>query len=75
MKCIICQNGETAHGHTVVTLTRGEFVIVFKHVPTEICQNCGEEYTDANTTRSLFSIANGSFDKDVVVDLRDYKTA
>lgn len=75
MKCTICKNGESVHGDSVVTPTRGEFVIVFKHVPAEICQNCGKEYTDENTTRSLLSVANDSFDKGVVVDVRDYKAA
>ncbi len=75
MKCAICKSGETLPGFTVVTLTRGEFVIVFKHVPAEICQNCGEEYTNNDTTSNLLSIANDSFEKGVVVDVRDYKAA
>jgi YgiT-type zinc finger domain-containing protein len=75
MKCVICKSGETQPGHTVVTLTRGEFVIVFKNVPAEVCQNCGEEYVNDRTTTTLLSIANDSFEKGVVVDIRDYKAA
>ena len=75
MKCAICKSGETLPGHTVVTLTREEFVIVFKRVPADICQNCGEEYTDEKIVDTLLSIANDSFAKGVVVDVRDYKAA
>ncbi|MCU7491931.1 MAG: type II toxin-antitoxin system MqsA family antitoxin [Ignavibacteria bacterium] len=75
MKCVICKSGETQPGRTVVTLTRGEFVIVFKNVPAGICQNCGEEYVNDKTTAALLSIANDSFEKGVVVDVRDYKAA
>jgi YgiT-type zinc finger domain-containing protein len=75
MKCAICKNGETLPGHTTVTLTREESVIVFKHVPADICQNCGEEYTDDKTVNTLLSVANDSYAKGVVVDVRDYKAA
>lgn len=75
MKCSICKTGETKPGFTVVTLTKKEFVIVFKEVPAEICQNCGEEYVDENTSRALLSAANDSFEKGVAVDIRDFKAA
>jgi len=75
MKCSICKTGETQPGYTVVTLTKEEFVIVFKDVPAEICQNCGEEYVNEKTSSTLLSIANDSFEKGVMVDIRDFKAA
>jgi YgiT-type zinc finger domain-containing protein len=44
MKCVICKHGETKPGFTTVTLTRDESVFVFKGVPADICQDCGEYY-------------------------------
>ena len=44
MRCLICRHGETLSGFTTVTLTRDEAVVVFKAVPADICQNCGEYY-------------------------------
>lgn len=75
MKCAVCKNGETEKGYTTVTFTRDGFVIVFKNVPADICQNCGEEYVSEETAAALLDIAEESFRKGVVVDIRDYKAA
>jgi YgiT-type zinc finger domain-containing protein len=75
MKCTICKNGDTAPGETVVTLTKNEFVIVFKNVPAEVCQNCGEGYVSQEISRALLTSANESFHKGSLVDVREYKAA
>jgi YgiT-type zinc finger domain-containing protein len=43
MKCAICRNGITEEGYTTVVLEREQTTLVFKRVPAEICNNCGEE--------------------------------
>jgi YgiT-type zinc finger domain-containing protein len=53
MKCVICKNGETKPGKATITLNRGETSLVFKEVPAEICDNCGEPYTDQVVTEKL----------------------
>ena len=65
MKCVICKHGETLPGLVTVTLTRDEAVFVFKGVPADVCQNCGEYYLSDEITvvvlsRAERSIANGS---------------
>jgi YgiT-type zinc finger domain-containing protein len=65
MKCVICKQGETLPGLVTVTLTRDEAVFVFKGVPADVCQNCGEYYlsdeiTEVVLSRAERSIANGS---------------
>ncbi|OUC15151.1 MAG: hypothetical protein B0A82_08360 [Alkalinema sp. CACIAM 70d] len=65
MKCVICKHGETKPGLTTVTLIRDESVFVFKGVPAEICQNCGEYYLSDEMTgivldRAEQAIALGS---------------
>ena len=44
MRCPICKQGETRPGKTTVTLHQAETVLMVRHVPAEVCQNCGEVY-------------------------------
>ena len=50
MKCVICKHGELKPGETTVTLQRGGTVVVFKAVPADICDNCGEYYLSEEVT-------------------------
>jgi YgiT-type zinc finger domain-containing protein len=63
MKCVICKQGETRPGTTMV---------VFKNVPAEVCENCGEAYLDADTTRHLLHIVEEAARVGVQVDVRSY---
>ena len=58
MKCVICKNGETHQGFSTVTIERNESIIVFKKVPSQICDNCGEYYLDEKITASIMKQAN-----------------
>jgi len=40
-----------------VTLERGETIIVFKKVPADICENCGEYYLSAAVTEQVMARA------------------
>ena len=42
-------------GTTTMTLERNETTVVFKHVPAEVCEVCGEAYIDAATTKRLLN--------------------
>ncbi len=53
MKCVICKQGETQPGTATVTLQRASLTLVVKSVPARVCQNCGEEYVDEETTTQL----------------------
>ncbi|MEX0712241.1 MAG: type II toxin-antitoxin system MqsA family antitoxin [Pirellulales bacterium] len=44
MQCVLCKRGETAPGHTTVTLTRDALTVVIRGVPADVCANCGESY-------------------------------
>ena len=75
MKCVICKHGETQIGTTTVTLERDTTTIVFKNVPAEVCDNCGEAYLDAKTTRHLLHIVEDAARLGVQVDVRSYAAA
>ena len=53
MKCVICKHGETAPGFVTVSLQRKETTVIFKNVPAEVCNNCGEYFLDEKVTERL----------------------
>jgi YgiT-type zinc finger domain-containing protein len=50
MKCVICTHREPKPGFAAVAWTRDEAVFVFKGVPADICQDCGEYYLNDEMT-------------------------
>lgn len=72
MKCVICKHGETQPGIATVTLQRGAVTLVLKSVPAQICDNCGEQYIDAQTTSNLLKQAEQAVESGVEVEVRAY---
>ena len=75
MKCVICKHGETKKGTTTITLERENSTIVFKDVPAQICDNCGEKYVDGTTTKELLKKANDIIKSGAEVDIRKFQVA
>ena len=75
MKCMICKHGETKLGTTTVTLEKGTSTIVFKEVPAQVCDNCGEKYLDESTTKKLLGKAREIVKNGLEVDIRKYVIA
>ncbi len=75
MKCVICKHGETAPATTTVTLERGGMTLVFKNVPAQVCQNCGEAYLDEATSAHLLTTVDQAARAGVQVDVREYVAA
>ena len=75
MKCVICKHGESQEGTTTVTLERGTSTIVFKDVPAQICDNCGEKYVDSAITKELLRKANELISNGTEVDIRKFQVA
>jgi len=53
MRCPICQNGILRKGKIKETM----FGIYLGEFPAEICSNCNESFTDAETTRVIEQVA------------------
>ena len=49
--------------------------LVIKDVHKLVCPNCGEEYTDEETTECLLRIAQEAEESGVLTDVRKYKVA
>ncbi len=75
MKCHICNNGETQSGLVTVTLERGNVTLVYKAVPAQVCENCGEEYISSETTASLLLQAEATVGAGVEVEVKAYIAA
>ena len=60
MKCSICRHGDTAPGHTTVTVERNGTIIIVRDVPAEIYSQCGEYYLDETISIQVLSMANSA---------------
>ena len=58
-----------------MTLSREQLILVVKGVPAQVCENCGEEYVDANTTARLLHTAEEAVQSGIQVDVRQYVAA
>ena len=75
MECMICKVGDTQPGTVTVTLERGSTTLVFKHVPAQVCENCGEAYVDDTTTEQLLAAAEAAVKAGVQVEIREFAAA
>lgn len=72
MKCAICKNGITRSGHSTVVLEKKGSTLVFKNVPAEICENCGEEYLSSETNTNLLRLSREAVKRGVDLEMLKY---
>ncbi len=72
MKCAICHNGKTEKGTISVMLEKDQTTLVFKHVPAQICDNCGEEYISDEVNSGLLCQSEKAFEKGIMLELLEY---
>ncbi|MBI4876850.1 MAG: type II toxin-antitoxin system MqsA family antitoxin [Acidobacteria bacterium] len=60
MSCVLCKHGETRPGLVTVTLQRGETTVVLKHVPADVCDNCGEYYLSSEVAGQVMDKAEAA---------------
>lgn len=75
MKCPICKHGQTINGTASMTLERGGATLIFKNVPAQICNNCGEEFFNESITASILEQAESAVNAGVELDIRQYRAA
>lgn len=51
--CRVCRSGTRKPGTTTITVTRDDGVLVFRHVPAQVCDNCEDAVLDAKTAQVL----------------------
>jgi YgiT-type zinc finger domain-containing protein len=72
MKCAICRHGYTESGFTTVTLERNQTTLVFKQVPADICENCGEVYLSSEINQTLLKQAEKELKRGVFLEMVNY---
>lgn len=75
MNCVVCKQGDTRPGTATVTLEREGMILIFRKVPADVCEVCGEEYVDEQTTARLLAEAEAAVQAGVQVDIREYVAA
>jgi YgiT-type zinc finger domain-containing protein len=75
MKCTICKEGDTHLGSTTVTLERSTSTLVFKQVPAQVCENCGEAYIEEAISKQLLEAAERAVKSGVQVEVRTFAQA
>lgn len=75
MKCHICKHGQTSPANVTVTLERNGATVVFRNVPAQVCDTCGEQYVDEKTTGRLLTQATEAARAGVQVEVRAYAAA
>ncbi|MCB9966777.1 MAG: type II toxin-antitoxin system MqsA family antitoxin [Geminicoccaceae bacterium] len=60
MRCPVCKNGESRPGTVTLTLVRVPLTMVVRHVPAQICDDCGEEYIDETATQQALDQTEAS---------------
>jgi YgiT-type zinc finger domain-containing protein len=75
MKCVVCKQSETRPGATTVTLERDGLILVVRHVPAQVCPNCGEDYVDEQVAGQLLETAEQVLSAGAQVDIRNYVAA
>lgn len=72
MICLMCKNGETQPGLVTVTLQRDDTVVVFKQVPADVCDNCGEYYLSEAITERLLIQGEAAVQRGAEVEILRY---
>ncbi|MCW5907687.1 MAG: type II toxin-antitoxin system MqsA family antitoxin [Chitinophagales bacterium] len=55
--CTTCKNGVMEKGTTTVTFDKDNMVIVFRHVPAQVCNVCGDYTIEGDVAKALLQAA------------------
>ncbi|MEA2018974.1 MAG: type II toxin-antitoxin system MqsA family antitoxin [Campylobacterota bacterium] len=70
-KCPVC-NGYKSISDTTFTVDLGFGVVVVRHVPAEVCEQCGSEWIADNTSEQLENIVNDARAKHSMIEVAEY---
>lgn len=71
-QCPMCPAGVLRDGTTTLTMERGETTIVFKNVPADVCDSCGEAFVSEDVSEEVYQQAEAAVEAGVQVDVRRY---
>jgi YgiT-type zinc finger domain-containing protein len=65
----------TQEGYTSIVLEREQTTLVFKQIPAQICDNCGEEYISSTVNKALLHRANEELDRGIMLEMIKFATS
>jgi YgiT-type zinc finger domain-containing protein len=71
----MCLAGTLRERTTTLTLERGEATVVFKEVPAEVCDVCGEALADEEVSAAAHEKAEEAVEAGVQFDVRRWNGA
>jgi len=64
----------SADGTTTLTMERGEATIIFKDVPADVCNTCGEAFIDEDISEDVYEQADAAIEAGAHFDVRWYNS-
>ena len=71
-QCPMCHAGSLREGATTVTMEQGEATIVFKDVPADVCEICGEAFVGEEISEDVYEQAEAAVEAGVQFDVRQW---
>jgi YgiT-type zinc finger domain-containing protein len=71
-RCPLC-GGRTTDGTTTFTADLGFGVVVVRHVPADVCEQCGEEWLNDEVAEQLERIVSEAREKQAVVEVTEWR--
>jgi YgiT-type zinc finger domain-containing protein len=68
----MCPAGTLQKGTTTLTMERDGATIVFKDVPADVCDVCGEAFIDEDVSEDVYEQAEAAVEAGVEVDVRRF---
>ena len=72
MTCVACKSKSMRDGTTTITVERGAMVLVVRHVPAQVCEQCGEEYIAGEVQERLEKLVDRAEGEGVQFAVRDF---
>jgi len=72
-QCPMCPAGTLREATTTLTMERGDATVVFKDVPADVCDTCGEAYLDQGVSADVYEQAEEAVEDGVQFDVRQWK--
>ena len=69
MSCAICRHGALEPGVATIVLERGEMTLIFKEVPAQVCDTCGEEFVSAEVNAALLERAEAALSRGTTLEM------
>jgi YgiT-type zinc finger domain-containing protein len=72
MACAVCRHGVLEQGSTTIVLERGEMTLIFKEVPAQVCDNCGEEFVSSEINAALLRRAEEALSRGTTLEMQRF---